>query len=498
MFFYQPAFFLLFLPVAVGGYFWLNYSRFYKGGMLYLLLCSLVFYGLWDWRYLFLIGASILVNFWIGRRLCRWCTQKKTWLILGITFNLVLLGYYKYADFFLGNINMILGTDFSLLHLLLPLGISFFTFQQIMYLVDCWRRRHKPDYRLWHYANFVFFFPQLIAGPIVHHDEMMPQFHEPKKKEIHWNHIFGGGFLFAVGFFKKVMIADGLGVIVDNGYDNISFLPSLAAWGIALAYTFQIYFDFSGYTDMALGIARMFNIKLPFNFNQPYKARGIREFWSRWHMTLTRFLRNYIYIPLGGSKISQWRTYLNILLVFFLSGLWHGAGWTFVLWGMAHGIGMVIERFFHHRRWIWPKFFQWSSTFLFLVLSWVLFRSRDLSVATAMYRALFAGQKTAQDTFFDTGKSISDVFPWLQTDWWIDLWQTLLTHHWWLLGSGLFLISVGIILRYIWWDAPQLWEKWRPSWWNIVVILLCMGVGIVAQQYIENITPSTEFLYSNF
>jgi len=302
--------------------------------------------------------------------------SRKTLLAFGIVLNLLLLGYFKYADFFITNINTAVGTNLPLLNLLLPLAISFFTFQQIAYLVDSYKNETK-EYDFLNYALFVTFFPQLIAGPIVHHKEMMPQFANVKNKVKNYKNIAIGLFIFSIGLFKKVVIADTFAVWATAGFDTATTLNLFEAWATSLSYTFQLYFDFSGYTDMAIGAALLFNIKLPINFNSPYKATNIQDFWRRWHITLSRFLRDYVYIPLGGNRKGEFRTYNNLLSTFLIGGLWHGAGWTFVFWGFLHGAAIVI-----HRAWsklgfkIW-SWLAWLITFNFVNIAWVFFRAKE-------------------------------------------------------------------------------------------------------------------------
>lgn len=267
--------------------------------------------------------------------------NKKFILIFGICLNIALLGYFKYADFFIDNLNFTLNLDINSLNLALPLALSFVTFQQIAYLTDCYKARiakdsknsdevYKIDKNFLNYCTFITFFPQLIAGPIVHHKEMIPQFASFKNKFINYRNLSLGLFIFSIGLFKKVVLADTFALVANAGFANTAMLNFIEAWATSLSYTFQLYFDFSGYCDMAIGLALMFNIKLPINFNSPYKSLNIQEFWRRWHITLGRFLTKYLYFPLGGSRVSNKRTYLNLMIVFLISGLWHGAGWTFV------------------------------------------------------------------------------------------------------------------------------------------------------------------------
>ena len=347
MLFNSYVFIFFFLPLTFFIYFFLG-KRNSLGSKAFLVFASLFFYSWWNIAYLPLILTSMGVNYLLGRHLAVQKKKKSSFdgrllLTLGILFNLGLLGYYKYADFFLENINTLLNTHWGLLHLALPLAISFYTFQQIAYLVDSYRNETR-EYDFLNYAVFVTFFPQLIAGPIVHHAEMMPQFANEKNRRINYQHIAAGLFVFAIGLFKKVVIADTFAQWANIGFDQAPTLTMIDAWATSLSYTFQLYFDFSGYTDMAIGAALLFNIKLPINFNSPYKALSIQDFWRRWHITLSRFLRDYLYIPLGGNRSSKHRIYLNLFLTFLLGGIWHGAGWTFVLWGALHGAAMMLHR----------------------------------------------------------------------------------------------------------------------------------------------------------
>lgn len=316
--------------------------------------------------------------------------SKKMLLTIGISTNIALLGYFKYADFFIENLNILLHTNMQLLHLALPLAISFFTFQQIAYLVDSYRGETK-EYDFLNYANFVTFFPQLIAGPIVHHREMMPQFEKVSNKVKRYSNISRGLFIFSIGIFKKVIIADTFAVWATAGFDHASSLSMAEAWVTSLSYTFQLYFDFSGYTDMAIGAALLFNIRLPINFDSPYKAVSIQDFWRRWHITLSRFLKEYIYIPLGGNKKGNTRTYVNLMLTFLIGGIWHGAGWTFLFWGFLHGTGIIIHRIWSQVGMRMHRLLAWFITFNFINITWVFFRAKEWDDAIKVLKGMFAG-----------------------------------------------------------------------------------------------------------
>lgn len=372
-------FILVFLPVCVTGYYLLNRlsSSF---GMAYLLGMSLWFYGYFNKSYLLLIICSIVVNFELSKVIERNTSYiKKGALILGILFNVGMIFYFKYFDFFIQNVNRIFAANFNLKHILLPLGISFFTFQQLSYILDAYSgKTGSGGYCFMEYALFIAFFPQLVAGPIVLHDELIPFFRDKSKRNADTDNLARGIILFTLGLFKKVMIADVLGRMVSWGFGNAEAATSMDLILVMLAYTFQIYFDFSGYSDMAAGIGWMFNIKLPMNFNSPYKAYSIIDFWKRWHMTLTRFLRTYVYFPLGGSRKGTVRTYFNTMAVFLVSGIWHGANYTFILWGMLHGLAQCTNRFFKTWYERLNPIIQWTLTFLFLNFTWLLFRADSL------------------------------------------------------------------------------------------------------------------------
>lgn len=352
---------------------------------------SLWFYGFFNPSYLFIIITSILVNYEIYR-LLKNNVRRKLFLVLGLIANIGSLFYFKYFDFFLENMNRLFQTDFPLRHILLPLGISFFTFQQISFIVDAYKGE-TPVYNLREYALFVTFFPQLIAGPIVTHNEILPQFAAPVNHRIHPDNLAKGLYVFTLGLAKKVLLADVFGQAVNWGYSYPSMLSSASAWLVILFYSIQLYFDFSGYCDMARGIGCLFNITLPVNFHSPYQAVDFIDFWKRWHITLSRFFTRYVYIPLGGSRKGKLRTYINFMAVFLLSGLWHGAGFTFLLWGTMHGIIYVLTKAFHPYIRRLPKLLTRTVTFLLVSLAWVYFRADTIAQAnTLIGTALSIGQ----------------------------------------------------------------------------------------------------------
>jgi alginate O-acetyltransferase complex protein AlgI len=389
MLFNSYIFVLLFLPLCLIGWFLLNSFGLYKVSSVFLLGMSLWFYGYFNIQYLPIIIASVLLNYTVHLLFSnvKKDTVRKLLLIVSVLFNLGALFYFKYYDFFFENVNALFGTSVVLKNLLLPLGISFFTFQQLSFVIDSYRGE-VDQYSLLDYALFVTYFPQLIAGPIVTHDELIPQLTDKAKRVINWDNFSKGLFLFVLGLSKKVILADTFGNAANWGFSNIDNLNSVSAMLSALSYTIQIYFDFSGYCDMATGVAKMMNIDLPWNFNSPYKSLTITEFWERWHMTLTRFFTRYIYIPLGGNRKGKFRMYLNTLIVFLISGLWHGANWTFVLWGGLHGVFVVITKAF-------KKFFNklhpalnWIITFNFVNDAWIFFRADSISDAFQILRCI--------------------------------------------------------------------------------------------------------------
>lgn len=392
MLFNSYIFILFFLPFTLLGYYGLNYLKLYRLSNLFLIGMSLCFYGYFEHKYLLIICGSILVNYLLSKGIIYWEKKKhfsRLLLVLGICINVAVIFYFKYYDFFLENINAAFGKSFALKNILLPLGISFFTFQQISYLIDSYRGETK-EYRLDEYALFVSFFPQLIAGPIVLHGEMIPQFKNLENRRLIPQNFAKGMYLFALGLFKKVIIADTFGKAVALGVGDIEALSSMEAWIVSLSYTFQIYFDFSGYCDMAIGIGYLFNVELPANFNSPYKADSITEFWGRWHMSLTRFLRTYIYIPLGGNRKGMARTCLNVMIVYLVSGIWHGANWTFILWGLLHGGLCCLNRLFTKS---WEKLgviTRWFMTFMAINILWVLFRAEDIASAGLFLKEMFS------------------------------------------------------------------------------------------------------------
>jgi D-alanyl-lipoteichoic acid acyltransferase DltB (MBOAT superfamily) len=391
MLFNSCQFIFLFLPIALIGYFVLGKSGNKFGNLapvIWLALASLVFYAMSNWQFVLLLLASIafnyLIGFWLISERLR-AVPRFTVLTIGVAGDLLVLGTFKYAGFLAANLNAIFSTGLTV-DILLPVGISFYTFTQIAFLVDAYRGK-VARYALPHYALFVTYFPHLIAGPILHHKDMIPQFESAAAKRPNAHLMLCGLIIFGIGLFKKTCLADGIQPLVALAFGPAA--PSFdQAWIGALAYTFQLYFDFSGYSDMAIGISLMFGIFLPLNFNSPYKASNIIDFWRRWHMTLSQFLRDYLYIPLGGNRRGRTLRYVNLLITMLLGGLWHGAAWTFVAWGALHGVYLCINHAWNnYGPAIVPRFARPANiaafilTFLSVVVAWVFFRADSFSSA---------------------------------------------------------------------------------------------------------------------
>jgi alginate O-acetyltransferase complex protein AlgI len=458
MLFNSYDYLLYFLPLSLVGFFALG--RRPTWAVAWLVAASLFFYAWWDPRYLPLILGSIGFNFIVGRALRRRPPRARVVLGCGIAANLLLLGVFKYADFALDNAGKLLGTTLPLPHIILPLGISFFTFTQIAYLVDVYRDKAREP-SLANYALFVSFFPHLLAGPILHHSEMMPQFASATNKRAQGANLAAGLFLLAIGLVKKVCFADQLAPLAEAGFDHPAALTTAGAWLAVLAYTLQIYFDFSGYTDMALGAARMFNIVLPINFDSPYHSTSIREFWQRWHITLSRFLREYLYVPLGGNRRGLSRMLFAVMTTFLLGGLWHGAAWNFVVWGALHGAALVCYRAWHGLGLRMPRPLAWLVTMLFVMIAWVFFRAQSLPAALAVLQAM-AG--------LNAGAASAPA---------ADLWAAAL------LAAG---VAVVALRR----NSNAMAREFRPAWPSAIAVT----AGLVAS--ILQLGKVAPFIYFNF
>ena len=398
MLFNSFVFIFIYLPIVLGIFFWAGRrNRTWAAG--WLALASLFFYGYWDYQYIPLLLVSIAFNYGVGLRISQAApTPRKRWLGFAVAANLILLVYFKYANFFLDTASFLSNESFPTLDIILPIGISFYTFTQIAFLVDTYQGK-VHEYRFIHYLLFVTYFPHLIAGPVLHHKEMMPQFADKRIYSLSVNNFAIGVTIFCIGLAKKVLIADNLSPYAGSLFNDTGSPSLFIAWGGVLAYTFQLYFDFSAYSDMAIGLSRLFGVRLPLNFNSPYKATNISDFWRRWHMTLSRFLRDYLYFPLGGNRSGTFNRYRNLITVMLLGGMWHGAGWNFIIWGGLHGGYLII-----HHAWsaiserlgfpsgsvIW-KLAATALTFIAVCFAWVFFRSPDLSTSWEIVRGMTGG-----------------------------------------------------------------------------------------------------------
>ena len=498
MLFNSYAFLLGFLPAALLAFHALRLLGLHRASLVALVVFSLAFYAWWNPAYLLLLVPLTLATFALGKTIanCRAARPRTAELLMvaGVAGNLAVLGYFKYANFLVDNVDALLGVQWTMARIVLPLGISFFVFQKIAFLVDC--RRGKVDrFDLLEFALFVSFFPQLIAGPIVHHAEVLPQFRQARRSIDPL--VAMGVTIFAVGLAKKVLLADSAAAIATPAFDAAAAgapLGAASAWLGALAYTVQLYFDFSGYSDMAIGAALLFGIRLPVNFASPYKSRSIVEFWRRWHITLSRFLRDYLYVPLGGNRQGATRRYANLLLTMLLGGLWHGAAWTFVAWGALHGGYLIVNRCWQDARARLLPFPPGRAellvggvlTFVAVVVGWVFFRAADLATALSMLWAMAGGNGLDATTTAGSlpSHTVSGVI-------------TVVV----LLAIAFLAPNTQQITGYAGVDEasaqadPALsrpWLRWRPTapWATATAVLMAVGM--------MNLSRVSEFLYFQF
>ncbi|HCO67914.1 MAG TPA: MBOAT family protein [Dysgonomonas sp.] len=469
-------FIFTFLPIVLLVYFWLSRFDDKRIQHIFLVLASLFFYGYTNIYYLGIIISSVLVNYICGLGVAdNEKIKKKIIFITGILFNVGLLGYFKYYDFFVENINVVFEKEYTLKHIILPIGISFYTFQQIAFLISVYKKELHPGNFL-NYILLVTFFPQLVAGPIVFYQELVPQFQDDKKRFFNIDNFSKGLFIFVIGMFKKAVLADTFALIANNGYDSQYGLTFGMAWVTTLAYTLQIYFDFSGYSEMSLGLAKMFNFSIPINFNSPYKSKSIQEFWKRWHITLGRSLAVLIYFPLGGNRKGLARTCFNLFAVFLVSGIWHGAAWTFVLWGVIYGLLSVFERLFKVQLEKIPSFLRIAATFMWVNALWVLFRSPNFATAANVLKAMFVPDEFSFERvpalLNDGIVSLPDQFSLL----------IILT-----------LLSVSYLILFLWKrNAVDYYEDFVPTVKNSVITACLFSIGVVC------LSRATIFIYFNF
>lgn len=487
MLFNSYIFIFLFFPLCLAGFYLLKKRGAAKAAKIWLTGFSLWFYGYFNLYYLGIMVGSILFNFLIFKLLLH--RKRRNVLAFGICANLAVLFYFKYFDFFVENINALFSAGFLTRNILLPLGISFFTFQQIGFLVDAYRGETEGC-SLVEYALFVSFFPQLIAGPIVNFQEMMPQFRSIGHRAFSWEQFGKGLYLFTLGMAKKVLIADTFGVAVDYGYGNIAALNGVDAVLVMLFYTLQLYFDFSGYCDMARGLGRMLGIEIPLNFHSPYQAANIIDFWKRWHITLNRFLMRYVYIPLGGNRKGKNRMLLNLMLVFLISGIWHGAGWNFVAWGAMHGVFYVLTRIWQMHKKECPtialrRMVAVLGTFLFVNVAWVFFRAPDFSQALALFG------KMGKGGFGWPSSGIYEAFN--LDEFWYGmkvLHLTGLPHSELYLCAAFISVSLGIVFFHK--NAEEMTERLSPRLSNMVLTAALFLWCVVS------LSGVSTFLYFNF
>lgn len=497
MLFNSFVFLFLFLPAT-----WLCFRfacaiRLPELALTTLMLASLLFYSYWNPPFVLLIIFSILFNYSWGRLIEKHATTCKFWLYSGVIVNLSLIAYFKYANFFMSNIAWLIGSEWAARDIFLPLGISFFTFQQMAYLIDCSKGLAK-EHSFTHYALFVTFFPQLIAGPIVRYEEIVPQFSKLRTFAMNYKNIAMGIALLSLGLFKKVVIADTLSPWVAAAFDTKHILTFFEAWGGALSYAFQIYFDFSGYSDMALGLAKLFNIDLLINFNSPYKALSISDFWRRWHISLSSFLKDYLYIPLGGNRNSRFRRNFNLMTTMLLGGLWHGASWNFVVWGGLHGFFLMINHAyrnftFKHALLSSARLnpFYWLCTFFCTIIAWVFFRATSFSRSLEILYSLIGGS------------GILIPQNWLPVPWLRDALTSLgvtVSHpSAWTLTGGRFQIAFLVFCSIMVLFLPNSYE-WIASRFhkNRFSVIWAIGIGGLLTVSICFLNNVSEFLYFQF
>lgn len=474
MIFSSPEFCLLFLPITVILYYALLRFRYNYFIAPFLFIASLIYYAWWRPENIWIILLSITGNYVLGQMMVQAVTCRKAILILGLIGNLCALAWYKYTNFALETLNSLLHADLPLQEIILPIGISFFTFQQIAYLSDIYTQKHDPSHEGFiNYCCFICFFPQLVAGPIVHHREMMPQFFDSCNHQVQWENIFNGLVIFSIGLAKKLLIADNLSPIARHCFDVTGSMTFLEAGFGSIAYTLQLYFDFSGYSDMAVGSALLFNIHLPWNFNSPYKASNIQDFWRRWHITLSRWLRDYLYIPLGGNRRGASRTLGNLFITFLLGGLWHGAAWTFVIWGAMHGAALALHRLWSQSGRALSPLLGWMLTFIFVNAAWIVFRAPTMERLGKFVDAFlgyngFAFRKSFREAVI-TSTQFSSF-------------------------SAVALLVLGCLLVVLAFPNSISWQKMKPQYrlW-LAVLLSCLSLlALILPQ------AHPEFIYSQF
>ena len=469
-------FIIFFLPIVlIGFYFLLKYEK-YTMKLSWLVISSFFFFTCSFPQYLSLLIANIIVNYYLAKLIKLY--KSSLLLTLSIVMNVLLLFYFKYMNFGISICNLILNTQFKIKDIVLPLGISFITFQQIAFLVGTYKGTYKEKINIIEYALFVSFFPHISSGPIITQEYFMPII-KNKSMAVDWDKFASGIFLFFFGLGKKVLLADVLAKGVDYGYSNLDGLNATSGLFISLIYTIQIYYDFSGYSDMAIGIARMLQLDLPINFNSPYKATSVTEFWKRWHITLTKFLTQYIYIPLGGNRKGKIRSYINIIVVFVISGLWHGASYTFIIWGLIHGIFMVLEKQFGKKFQVIPKWIKHVVTFFFINFTWIIFRANSLQTIKK-FLLLFHSD--------DWGKIDGNILENILPTFIVKIFPDFCDKN--ILGVVFFLIILFITLL-----AKNTQEIIRENKYNLVNLVGIVFIGIIS---VFSLSGINSFIYAYF
>ncbi|MFL2767508.1 MAG: MBOAT family O-acyltransferase [Dehalococcoidia bacterium] len=489
MLFNSPEFIFIFIPIVLlFAFLAQNYIN--KEANIYIIiLSSIFFYGFWNISYVPLLLGSVLFNFLIHKKI-----KDSRVLITGLIINVSVLLFFKYTNFFIDNLSLILDKKFTNYNIALPLAISFFTFQQIAFIVDSYKNK-TTKFSIHEYILFITFFPQLIAGPIVRFHQFIPQL-QSRKLNISLENFSIGIVIFSIGLFKKIVLADQLGIVSDNVFlqSNQHTLSFFESWGGILAFTFQIYFDFSGYSDMAIGLGQIFGIRLPLNFNSPYKSKSIIDFWRRWHISLSSFLKEYIYIPLGGNKKGTFIKYLNILVVMILGGIWHGAGWNFILWGFSHGILLIINHEINRKniKIFLPTLAKQIITFLLVTITWVLFRAENILSIKNFYSGMIG-----QNGFY-LDHRLEKFIPFT---------SSLIIFEGLHIGSfdlgGVFYIAISMLIISLFANTNEIINKKEKSLinlkfdFNIKGSIYLATILFISIQLMFNI-PKTEFLYFDF
>lgn len=489
MLFNSYAFILIFLPLVAAAYFLLHKYLPARWARLFLLAASLGFMSYWNVKFALVLILSVLFNFGCGSVLSthtqKNAKNKKPIFIAAIIANILFLGFFKYSNFFLENINAIFSSHIGALQILLPIGISFYTFMQIAWLTDIYRHGGFR-YDFLSYCLYVTFFPYVISGPIAYHSEVIPQMQSEAARRFNAANLCRGLFIFSIGLFKKCAIADTLALIADGGFAASGALTFTEAWLTSLSYTMQLYFDFSGYTDMAIGAALIFNIDITANFNSPYKSLNIQEFWRRWHITLSRFLRDYIYIPLGGNRSGEFRTLANLIMTFLIGGLWHGAAWTFVFWGFLHGAALCVHHLWRKTGWHMPTVIAWFLTFNFINIAWVFFRAPNIGGAVKILKGMaglngiLVSPNLATSTFWQSLTAVGIRFG----EWRANLPNAETTDYF------LCILLIPLVLATK--NSNELLKRFSPNWKTALATSLMMIAGLLL------LNQTSSFLYFKF